>query len=132
MEKKSKEEQKRWKANEETRQKLHENLGLGDSALKDFDLKTLLVNPHLRCYEFFFLNYEFSRDLKLFSQLFVFRFIIERVRINTLWGSTFNIEGNDPLAISISKFFYQLFINSIVWANENCQAPFVSSNLPRL
>ena len=40
--KKSKGEDKRWKTNEETRQKLHENLGLGDGALIDLNLKTLL------------------------------------------------------------------------------------------
>ena len=38
--------------------------------------------PHLRCYEFFFLAYEFSRELRLFLHLFVFRIITERVRIN--------------------------------------------------
>ena len=43
VEKKSKGDKKRWKANEEMRRKLHENLGLGDCALKDLDLKTLLV-----------------------------------------------------------------------------------------
>ena len=36
-------EQRRWKANEETRRKLHENLGLGDWALIDLNLKTLLA-----------------------------------------------------------------------------------------
>ena len=41
--KKSKGEQRGWKANEETRQKLHENLGLGDWVLKDLNIKTLLV-----------------------------------------------------------------------------------------
>ena len=70
VEKKSKEEEKKWKANEETRQKLHENLGLRDCTLKDLDLKTLLVNPHLRCYEVLYLNYGFSRDVRLFLQLF--------------------------------------------------------------
>ena len=46
VEKKSKGEVKRWKANEETRQKLHENLGLGDCALKDLKLKTLSLVIH--------------------------------------------------------------------------------------
>ena len=43
VEKKNKGEERRWKKNEETRRKLHENLGLGDCALKDLNLKTLLV-----------------------------------------------------------------------------------------
>ena len=43
VEKKSKGVERRWKTNEETRQKLHENLGLGDCALIDLNLKTLLV-----------------------------------------------------------------------------------------
>ena len=43
VENKSKGEERRWKANEEMRQKLFENLGLGDCALIDPNLKTLLV-----------------------------------------------------------------------------------------
>ena len=43
MEKKSKGEERKQKANEETRGKLLENLGLGDCALIDLNLKILLV-----------------------------------------------------------------------------------------
>ena len=43
VEKKSKGEQRGWKVNEETRQTLHENLGLGDWVLKDLNIKTFLV-----------------------------------------------------------------------------------------
>ena len=43
MEKKRKGEEGRWNTNEETRWKLRENLGLGDCALIDLNLKTLLV-----------------------------------------------------------------------------------------
>ena len=47
VEKKSKGEERRWKANEETRRKLQENLGLGDCALKDPKLKTLSLVIHI-------------------------------------------------------------------------------------
>ena len=43
MEKKSKGEERRWKTNEETRRKLHENLVVGDCALIDLNLKAFLV-----------------------------------------------------------------------------------------
>ena len=43
VQKERKVEERRWKANEETRQKLRENVGLGDCALTDLNLKTLLV-----------------------------------------------------------------------------------------
>ena len=47
VEKKSKEEERRWKASEETRRKLHENLGLGDCAMKDLKLNTLSLVIHI-------------------------------------------------------------------------------------
>ena len=84
--------------------------------------KDIFSYSHLRCWWVFFLTYEFSKDLRLFLQLFVFRFIIERDRINIFEeisdqplafrkraGSTFNIENNDPLAISISQMFLSDF-----------------------
>ena len=43
VEKKSKGEERGWKPYEETRRKLHENLGLGDCTVIDLNLKTLLV-----------------------------------------------------------------------------------------
>ena len=46
-EKNSKREERTWKANEDARQKLHENLGLGDCALKDLKLKTLSLVIHI-------------------------------------------------------------------------------------
>ena len=87
---------------------MHENTGLGDCPLID--------PPHSRCYEFFFVMYEFSRELRPFLQLFVFRLIIREsqnkyffeklsdkplLARRKLVGSTFNIENNDPLAISM-------------------------------
>ena len=47
VEKNSKGEERRWKANEDTRRKLHENLGLGDCVLKDLKLKTLSLVIHI-------------------------------------------------------------------------------------
>ena len=46
-EKKSKVEERRWKANEKTRQKLHEKLELGDCLLKDVNLKALSLVIHI-------------------------------------------------------------------------------------
>ena len=108
VKKKSKGEERRWKTNEETRWKLHENIWLGDCPLID--------PPHSRCYKFFFVMYEFSRELIPFLQLFVFSFIVREnqnkycfekisdkplLALRKLVGSTFNIENNDLLAISM-------------------------------
>ena len=47
MDKKIKGKERRWKTNEETSGKSHENLGLGDCALKDLKLKTLTLVIHI-------------------------------------------------------------------------------------
>ena len=47
VKKKSKGEKRRWKANEEMRRKLHENLGLGDCVLNDLKLKALSLVIHI-------------------------------------------------------------------------------------
>ena len=92
MEKRSKGKERGWKANK-TRWKLHERkLWIGRLHFdipKSKDPFTVLVihkdpvsYPHLRCYEFFFLTYEFARQLRPFLQLIVFKLVIERVRMN--------------------------------------------------
>ena len=54
-------------------------------ALKDLKQDPQFSYPHLRCYEFFFLAYEFSKELRLFLQLFVFRFFMEGQSKYLLW-----------------------------------------------
>ena len=58
--------QRKWKANKETRRKLHKNVIHIEDAMN------------------FSLTHEFSRQLRLFLQLFIWRFIMERVRVAIL------------------------------------------------
>ena len=83
----------------------------------------------------FFVTYEFSRELRPFLQLFVFRFIIRESQNKyffeklsdkpllvrrKLVGSAFNIENNDPLAISMFLLGFHIQHCLSWWKQSSC------------